>query len=183
MQTGKHTLKIPFIFSTLELIVLKVLPKAQCSLRLRDSFGNINSISKFPIATKIHIFKKWEQMRRQQWVLVSVLQMINWQMYSSPDQKPSGDLIMTVLMLKWLQKRPESQHFWKCICLFFFPQQNFMSINLGLEAYGWSTAPPAMSRFTKYTFPTLTQLHLRTQVYILIAVSPLTLSTVGLSTC
>lgn len=99
MQTGKHTLKIPFIFSTLEPIVLKVLPKAQCSLRLRDSFGNINSISKFPIATKIHIFKKWEQMR-QQWVLVSVLQMINWQMYSSPDQKPSGDLIMTVLMLK-----------------------------------------------------------------------------------
>lgn len=124
MQTGKHTLKIPFVFSTLEPIALKVLPKAQCSLRLRDSFGNINSISKFPIATKIHIFKKWEQMRRQQWVLVSVLQMISWQMYSSPDQKPSGDLIMTVLTLKWPQKRPESQHFWKYICL--PSQQNFV---------------------------------------------------------
>lgn len=141
----------------------------QCSLRLRNSFGNINSISKFPITTKIHIFKKWEQMRRQQWVLVFVLQIISWQMYSSPDQKPSGDLIMTVLTLKWPQKRPESQHFWKYICLF-FPQQNFV-YKFGARSLWLVHSPTSHAGFTQIYLPTLTQLHLRTQVYILIAES------------
>lgn len=90
-------------------------------------------------------------------------------MYSSPDQKA----------LWWLdydspnaKMTPEEARVTTLLKVYLSPPPNrTLSINLGLEAYGWSIAPPAMQDSPNYTFPTLTQLHLRTQVYILTAES------------
>lgn len=55
--------------------------------------------------------------------------------------------------------------------IFFFPQQNFMFINLGLRSIRLPL-PLLCQDSPKCTFPSLIQLPVRTHIYTLIAVSP-----------
>lgn len=52
----------------------------------------------------------------------------------------------------------------------FFPHQNFVPINLGLEAYGCPA--PATPRFTQWTSASFTQFPVSTQLCALTAVTP-----------